>query len=173
MRGLLDVHSRNTQNNTDTLADPIVTPFLLRNSPFSPSRRRRKRKMDDVISDSVLCETVSRVLGPPNPNRTTNSSPPCSSTDVDEASSSDMDASLPGQTQDYSNVILPWRRLLQFMSDNFCCQKCHRTFSIGNFEKIQVSFATSVNFFCPGCTAACLPAETREDLSRNDRNIRH
>jgi hypothetical protein len=154
MCGLLDVHSRIMQNNTDTdtLTDPIVTPLLLRNSSFSPSRRRRKRKMDDVMSDSVLCVTASRVLGPPN--LSTNFSPPCSTDDkstatenigtddnVDVAKAS---TSSPDKTEDNSNFILPWEKLLHFMSDNFCCRKCHKTISIGNFKKIQVSFATSV-----------------------------
>jgi hypothetical protein len=147
MRGLLDQHSVNRQNNTDTLFTPYVTPSASRNST-------RKRKMDDVS-----CETVSRLLGSASIIEScTNSSPPYSSSptltstanEEDEATTRDTETCLPGKTEDNSNVILPWKQLLHFMSDNLCCRKCHKSISVSNFEKIQVSFATSVNYFCHG-----------------------
>jgi hypothetical protein len=59
---------------------------------------------------------------------------------------------------------LPWQELLNFMSTNFSCRTSLKPFSEGNYEKVQVSFATSVNCFCRGCTVANLPAETRERM---------
>jgi hypothetical protein len=60
LRGLLDQHSRNTQNNTVAQPEPIVTPFL---SNQSTNQQSRKRKLDRALLDSVTCETVAQVLG--------------------------------------------------------------------------------------------------------------
>jgi hypothetical protein len=70
-------------------------------------------------------------------------------------------------TTDKLNVILPWLPLLQFMSQSFCCGVCKQTISISNFEKVQASFATSLNLFCTGCNVDSVKAETRTVLGAN------
>jgi hypothetical protein len=73
----LDQHSTNYYNNTVTQKDPIITPL---SSNHSTNRRSRKRKLGQVLSDGVSCETVTRVLG------STVANPPPSSTDTLEQS---------------------------------------------------------------------------------------
>jgi hypothetical protein len=184
LRGLLDQHSTNYYNNTVTQNDPIITPL---SSNHLNNRLSRKRKLGQGLLDGVSCETVNRVLGstvanPTSPSADTsedipkrNDSLPSATTsetyniDDDKATNNDTENCPPVTKKDYSNVILPWQELLNFMTANFCCRTCQKPFSESNFEKVQVSFATSVNFFCPGCTVANLPADTRDEMGKNQR----
>jgi hypothetical protein len=174
LRGLLDQHYRNKQNNTVSQHEPIITPC-------STNRRTRKRRLDRTLSEErITCETVERVLGstvsncsppstsPPEKSNTSNRALPLETVTEkvsvvrDDMSLDDTVTCHPVTKESYSNVILPWENLLNFMCTNFCCGKCKQPISKGSFEKLQISFATSVNFFCAGCTVASLPAETRE-----------
>ena len=74
--------------------------------------------------------------------------------------------------KDKSNVILPWKGLLEFMCRNFCCKLCKKSPTEAQFEKIQVSFATSVNYYCTGCNVDALQAETRDTLAPNKQTKR-
>jgi hypothetical protein len=53
------------------------------------------------------------------------------------------------------------------MSRSFCCGICKQSILVSNFEKIQVAFATSLNFYCPGCNVQSIQTETRSVLGEN------
>jgi hypothetical protein len=74
--------------------------------------------------------------------------------------------------RDKSNVILPWKGLIEFMCRNFVCKLCKKTPTEAQFEKLQVCFATSVNYYCPGCNVDAIQAETRETLAPNKQTNR-
>jgi hypothetical protein len=159
LRGLLDQHYRNKQNNTVSQHEPIITPC-------STNRRTRKRRLDRTLSEErITCETVERVLGstvsncsppstsPPEKRNTGNRAVPSETVTEkvcvvrDDMSLDDTAFCHPVTKESYSNVILPWEKLLNFMCTNFCCGKCKQPISKGSFEKLQISFATSVNVF--------------------------
>ena len=56
--------------------------------------------------------------------------------------------------EDSSHVLLSWGGLLNFQAENFCCRECLEPISIARFEKVQVQFATSMNYFCL-CKRVC------------------
>jgi hypothetical protein len=175
--GLMDQHSRNTQNNTATPPDPLVTPFSLNHSTI---RQSRKRKLDSkALTDSVTCEMENRVLG----STLSNCSPPSTSPSdkspkrnstlppeneienviviLDKVSTNDTKACHPVTTHDYSNVIL------QFMRANFCCRTSNLFLrAVSKYYKYLLLLQL---IFCPGCIITSLPAETREDMGTNDQ----
>jgi hypothetical protein len=53
----------------------------------------------------------------------------------------------------YSVVILPWwSKLVELFCQKFVCQFCCKQAKPSNFEKIQIHFASSFNFYSSGCT---------------------
>jgi hypothetical protein len=125
----------------------------------------KKRRGCSTVCPSISCETVSCFLGagvtsPSNSNSspqfTTLSTPFPENSDPSDHINKSPSTELQNagdigveKLVDKSNVILPWLPLLEFMSRSFFCGICKQSISVSNFEKIQVAFATSLNFYCP------------------------
>jgi hypothetical protein len=63
--------------------------------------------------------------------------------------------------KDKSCVLLQYQDLLDFNVDNFCCRHCLKPLTKNRFEKIQVTFATSMNYYCDCKRVAKLEARTK------------
>jgi hypothetical protein len=72
--------------------------------------------------------------------------------------------------KDKSCVLLQYQDLLYFNVDNFCCRHCLKPLMKNRFEKIQVTFATSVNYFCDCKRVAKLEARTKENKRPGGRH---
>jgi len=92
------------------------------------TRRSRKQRAMYCPGD----DTVIRLLGHDSdvPNKVSPSSP------------------TKNLEEDFSHVLLSWGGLVNFQAENFCCRQCLEPITIARFEKVQVQFATSMNYFC-------------------------
>jgi hypothetical protein len=70
---------------------------------------------------------------------------------------------------DNSNVLLPYEALLDFQTESFCCRHCHAPLTKSLFEKVQVTFATSINYYCTCKKVSSLQAKTKSVLGTDGR----
>jgi hypothetical protein len=189
---LSSVHWKNIKNSTskETNTNPLQTPSNSQPAPrarksYSDSRKYKstKRKGSSSATEGVEDETVTRLLGDPvvspsqketvtNVDRVSTTPDACTHAICLPCAPTPEAVPVPPLERDKSNVILPWKGLLEFLCRNFCCNLCKKSITEAQFEKLQVSFATSVNYFCPGCNVDALQAETRKTLAPNKQTNR-
>ncbi len=186
------VHCRNKGNNTtnETNTNQLQTPSNSQPAPrarksYLQSRKYKstKRKGSSSTTEGIEDETVTRLLGDPvvsplpketvtNVDSLSTTTHVCTHAVCLPCAPTPEAVSVPPLERDKSNVILPWKGLLEFFCRNFCCNLCKTSITEAQFEKLQVSFATSVNYFCPGCNVDALQAETRKTLAPNKQTNR-
>ena len=103
----------------------------------------------------------SRRFVSPIPSQTQNNNSARKRRRVEEVDPLQIDLVLddPNRPNGLGNVIVPYDELLRFVTNNFVCKLCCE--SNAKFERIQVGFATSINFVCACNATACLKAKVR------------
>jgi hypothetical protein len=73
---------------------------------------------------------------------------------------------------DGTHVLLPWLGLQEFVEENFVCRYCKKQTNTSVFERLQMGFATSLNYYCSNdkCLhVSKVGGETKETLSKDLR----
>jgi hypothetical protein len=159
IRALSENTWRNRHNNSHA---PVPLPV-----PVSEEggRARRSKKRRAVENLEELGDTV-RGLG--------STFESLGQSDKDKGTPVDTPTSCHSHSTDSSYIILPYGGFLNFEADNFCCRFCFEPLTQTRFEKVQVGFATSINYFCTCKEIATLEAETKKTVENTNRYaIRH
>ncbi len=134
LRALANDNYKNIRNGTD---NPV---------PVSEDTGRATRKRR-AASGPAEDETVIQILG--RTAQTSTDTPLKQKEKVNVVETvTDKDIDIPTLKKDKTNVILPWGDLMDFQTENFCCRVCHEPLTTSCFEKVQVGFATSINYYC-------------------------
>ena len=126
-------------------------------------RKRQKRTADNGLDDSIcpgpsMDVTVARLLGATDSINVTSHDSPVTKPTIETEKPTDR-----------SNVILPYDELLNFQTESFCCRNCFQPLTKSKFEKIQVTFATSINYDCTCKKVSSLQAQTKTVLGDDGR----
>jgi hypothetical protein len=104
---------------------------------------------------------IVRVLGSQYIERKERSNPPVN------LLVQNVTTTLEDRSSDASLVLLSWHSFVNYNANNFCCWHYFEPLATNRFERIQVCFAMSINYYCRCKVISKLKAET----TRNHRQF--
>ena len=150
---VLGANAINTTANHDSVGANEINTAATHNSTSVMSSPEAHPEANPVDNDA----TVTRLFGVTGGDTGTVTSSP------------DVSPVLNNDPVDNSNILLSYADLLRFQTDNFCCKNCGESLTYSSFEKIQVTFATSINYECI-CKRVCtLESRTKVEMGEDNR----